>query len=51
MPRPYAVAVRKGEQEFIGWVNRQLAKMKQDGTYEKIWAKYFAEFGPNLIKP
>jgi ABC-type amino acid transport substrate-binding protein len=51
MPRPYAVAVRKGDQEFIGWVNRQLAKMKRDGTYEKIWAKYFAEFGPNLIKP
>jgi ABC-type amino acid transport substrate-binding protein len=51
MPRPYAVAVRKGEQEFIGWVNRQLAKMKQDGTYEKIWEKYFAEFGSDLIKP
>ena len=51
MPRPYAVAVRKGDHEFIGWVNRQLAKMKRDGTYEKIWEKYFAEYGTNLIKP
>jgi len=51
IPRPYAMAVRKGDLEFVGWVNKQLAKMKQDGTYEKIWGKYFAEFGANLIKP
>jgi ABC-type amino acid transport substrate-binding protein len=28
MPRPYGIAVRKGETEFIKWVNAELAKMK-----------------------
>jgi len=51
IPRPYAMAVRKGDREFVSWVNKQLAKMKQDGTFEKIWGKYFAEFGGKLIKP
>ncbi|HUL12619.1 MAG TPA: transporter substrate-binding domain-containing protein [Methylococcaceae bacterium] len=51
IPRPYAMAVRKGDREFVGWVNKQLDKMKQDGSYEKIWGKYLGEFGANLIKP
>ena len=51
IPRPYAVAVRKGDLEFVTWVNKQLARMKQDGTYDRLWQKYFAEFGANLIKP
>jgi ABC-type amino acid transport substrate-binding protein len=51
IPRPYAMAVRKGDLEFVGWVNKQLGKMKQDGSFEKIWGKYFAELGGDLIKP
>lgn len=51
IPRPYGIAVRKGDLEFIKWVNDQLAKMKRDGTYDKLWKKYFAEVEANLVKP
>ncbi len=50
-PRPYGIAVRKGETEFIKWVNDQLAKMKKDGTYDRLWKKYFGEVEANLVKP
>lgn len=50
-PRPYGIAVRKGDTEFIGWVNAQLARMKADGTYDKLWKKYFSEVEANLVKP
>jgi ABC-type amino acid transport substrate-binding protein len=50
-PRPYGIAVRKGENEFNAWVNAQLAKMRQDGTYDKLWKKYFGDVEGNLVKP
>ncbi|MGE5850710.1 MAG: transporter substrate-binding domain-containing protein [Candidatus Methylomirabilota bacterium] len=50
-PRPYGIAVRKGDLEFIKWVNGELAKMKRDGTYDKLWKKYFGEVEANLVKP
>lgn len=50
-PRPYGIAVRKGEMEFVKWVNDQLAKLKKDGTYDKLWKKYFGEVEANLFKP
>ena len=51
IPRPYGIAVRKGDLEFLKWVNDQLAKMKRDGTYDKLWKKYFGEVEANLVKP
>jgi ABC-type amino acid transport substrate-binding protein len=51
IPRPYGIAVRKGDPEFIKWVNGQLAKVKQDGTYDRLWKKYFGEVEANLVKP
>jgi len=51
VPRPYGIAVRKGDLEFIKWVNGELAKMKRDGTYDKLWKKYFGEVEANLVKP
>jgi len=51
MPRPYGIAVRKGDTDFIKWVNAELAKMKQDGTYDRLWKKYFADVESNLVKP
>ena len=51
IPRPYGIAVRKGDVEFIKWVNSELAKMKKDGAYDKLWKKYFAEVEANLVKP
>jgi len=51
IPRPYGIAVRKGDLDFIKWVNDQLAKMKKDGTYDKLWKQYFGEVEANLVKP
>jgi ABC-type amino acid transport substrate-binding protein len=50
-PRPYGIAVRKGDTEFIGWVNAQLKRMTQDGTYGRIWKAHLGEFESHLIKP
>jgi ABC-type amino acid transport substrate-binding protein len=51
MPRPYGIAVRKGDTAFIAWVNAELEKMKKDGTYDRLWKKYFADVEGFLIKP
>jgi len=51
IPRPYGIAVRKGDTEFIKWVNAELARMKKDGTYDRLWKKYFADLEANLVKP
>ncbi len=50
-PRGYGIAVRKGDVEFINWVNAQLKRMRADGTYERIWKKHLAEFEASLVKP
>lgn len=51
IPRPYAIAVPKGDVVSVAWVNKQLNRMKSDGTYERLWKKYFGEFEANLVKP
>jgi ABC-type amino acid transport substrate-binding protein len=51
LPRPYAIAARKGEQRFIRWVNEQLARIKSDGTYDRLWQSHFGELGDILVKP
>jgi ABC-type amino acid transport substrate-binding protein len=51
IPRPYGIAVRKGDGEFIGWVNGQLQKMRADGTYDRLWKRFFGEVEGSLVKP
>lgn len=51
LPRPYVIAVRKGEVKFIDWVNAQLELMKADGTLQRLWQKHFGEFEAGLVKP
>ncbi len=51
MPRPYGIAVRKGDTDFIKWVDAQLSTMRKDGTYDRLWKKYFADVEANLVKP
>ena len=41
LPRPYAIAVRKGDAETLRWVNEKLSAMKKDGTYDRLKEKYF----------
>jgi len=50
-PRPYGIAVRKGDVEFNNWVNTMLKKMHADGSYDRIWKKHVGEFESQLIKP
>jgi ABC-type amino acid transport substrate-binding protein len=51
IPRPYAMAVQKGDLEFIRWVNERLNRMKSDGTTSLLWQKHFGRFGSLLVKP
>lgn len=40
-PEQYGIAVKKGNAELLGQLNKGLAEIKADGTYDKIYAKYF----------
>ncbi len=38
---PLGWGVRKGNPEFVKWLNGFLAKVKKDGDYEKLYQKWF----------
>ncbi len=40
-PEQYGLAVRKGNAELLEKLNKGLADIKADGTYDQIYAKYF----------
>ena len=40
-----AFAIRKGDPEFLSWLNDFLAEIRADGRYEHIRAKWFDETG------
>ena len=42
-PEYYGVAVKKGNAELLGKINEGLKAIKADGTYDKIYAKWFGE--------
>ncbi|MBI5896997.1 MAG: transporter substrate-binding domain-containing protein [Desulfobacterales bacterium] len=48
LPRPYAIAVRKGEAKFLAWIDARLEKMKSDGTLAQLRRKYFADMEAGL---
>ena len=50
-PRPYAVAMRKGDPDLLAWVNDQLRKAKTDGTYDQLWNRYFGDAATVLLRP
>ncbi|WOB06628.1 basic amino acid ABC transporter substrate-binding protein [Piscinibacter gummiphilus] len=37
----YGIAVKKGNADLLGKINKGLADIKADGTYDKIYAQYF----------
>jgi polar amino acid transport system substrate-binding protein len=41
MPEQYGLAVKKGNTELQAALNKGLAAIKADGTYDKIYAQYF----------
>ena len=40
---PYAIAIRKGDFDFLNWLNLYIETIKNDGRYEKLHQKYFHE--------
>jgi polar amino acid transport system substrate-binding protein len=40
-PEQYGLAVKKGNTELLGKLNKGLADIKADGTYDKIYTQYF----------
>jgi polar amino acid transport system substrate-binding protein len=48
-PRPYVAVARKGDTGLIQWVNGWLAKMRRDGSYSRMWRRYFGAFESHLI--
>ncbi|MFC4159381.1 basic amino acid ABC transporter substrate-binding protein [Chitinimonas lacunae] len=40
-PEYYGFAVKKGNLEVVAKINEGLKKIKEDGSYDKIYAKYF----------
>ncbi len=40
---PLAWAVRKGDADFLNWLNNFMNQIKNDGTYDKIYAKWFLD--------
>lgn len=41
VPEQYGIALKKGNAELLAKVNEGLAGIKADGSYDKIFAKYF----------
>jgi len=46
VPEQYGIAVRKGNADLLAKVNRGLAAIRADGTYERIYAKYLGLAAP-----
>jgi polar amino acid transport system substrate-binding protein len=40
-PEQYGIAVKKGNAEMLDKVNKGIAAIKSDGTYEKLFTQYF----------
>ncbi len=40
---PLAWAIRKGDYDFINWLNNFLNQIKNDGTYDKVYEKWFKD--------
>lgn len=41
VPEQYGIALKKGNTELLEKINKGLAEIKADGSYDKIFAKYF----------
>jgi polar amino acid transport system substrate-binding protein len=41
VPEQYGIALKKGNAELLALVNKGLADIKADGTYDQIYTKYF----------
>ncbi len=49
-PAPYGLGVRKGDKEWLEFVDATLSKIKQSGEYQKLWDKWFGENKKALLQ-
>ncbi|HEV7913622.1 MAG TPA: transporter substrate-binding domain-containing protein, partial [Albitalea sp.] len=40
-PEQYGLAIKKGNTELLAKLNKGLADIKSDGTYDQLYTKYF----------
>lgn len=50
-PEQYGIAVKKGNAELLEKLNKGLADIKADGTYDKIYASYFGSAPAAAAEP
>jgi polar amino acid transport system substrate-binding protein len=48
---PHGLAVRKGEDDFLRFVNGVLERMRQDGTWTRLYNRWLVELGPVSAPP
>jgi polar amino acid transport system substrate-binding protein len=41
---PLAWAIRKGDPDFLNWLNNFLAQLRGDGRWEQLKEKWFVEY-------
>ena len=41
VPEQYGIAFKKGNTELVAQVNKALADIKADGSYDQVFTKYF----------
>lgn len=51
VPEQYGFAVKKGNAELQGKMNKALAEIKADGSYDKIYMQYFGAPPPRPVAP
>ena len=49
-PAPYGLGVRKGDKEWLEFVDATLTKIKKSGEYQKLWDKWFGENKKALLQ-
>ncbi len=47
----YGIAVKKGNADLLGKINKGLADIRADGTYDRIHARYFGARGRRRSRP
>jgi len=49
-PAPYGLGVRKGDKEWLDFVDATITKLKKSGEYQKLWDQWFGEAKAVLLR-
>lgn len=50
-PEPYGIGMTKGEDDLVRFANGTLERVRQDGTWERIYDRWLSELGPSPGPP